>query len=105
MASNGNNAQIFDTTPRAESNRSHAAGAGRLIIIGGHEDKTGEKEILAHVAEIAKGGRILVPTLASSFADEVWKEYENVFRELGVRDVEHLDIPNRNCAFDAAHVE
>jgi cyanophycinase len=104
MAANGNKAQILDTTPKTETNSSHAAGAGRLVIIGGHEDKTGEKEILAHVAEIANGGKILIATLASSVADEVWKDYKKAFHELGVRDVEHLDIPDRNCAFDAVHI-
>jgi cyanophycinase len=104
MATNGNKAPTVDTAPKVESNTSHAAGTGQLIIIGGHEDKKGEREILSRVAQTAKHGKVLVATLASSVADEVWKDYETAFGELGVREVVHLDVPDRNSAFDAEHV-
>jgi cyanophycinase len=104
MALSGNHAPTPDTAPKSEANSSHAAGTGRLIIIGGHEDKQDEKEILGRVVETAKRGKILVATLASSVAEEVWRDYEQAFRDLGAREVEHLDIPDRNSAFDAAHV-
>lgn len=104
MAANGNKAPTIDTAPKAETNMSHAAGTGKLIIIGGHEDKKGEREILTRVAETARHGKVLVATLASSVADEVWNDYKTAFGELGVREAVHLDIPDRNSAFDAEHI-
>ena len=41
---------------------------GELIIIGGHEEKDGDPEILKLVAERAEKGMLLVATLASSVA-------------------------------------
>jgi cyanophycinase len=93
------------TAPLEKSNTSYATGAGALIIIGGAEDKVGEKQILARVAERARRKKILVATLASSMAAEVWLDYQKAFRELGVEEVEHLDIPDRDSAFDQAHID
>src|SRR5947209_2942923 len=104
MARNGTKSHMSDTAPTVHSNTSHVSGAGPLIIIGGHEDKEGDREILARVAEVARHEKILVATLASSMAEEVWKDYERAFRALGVREVEHLDIPDRSCSLDSAHV-
>jgi cyanophycinase len=93
------------TAPVEKSNTSYATGAGALIIIGGAEDKVGEKQILARVADQARHKKILVATLASSLAAEVWLDYQKAFRELGVEEVEHLDIPDRESAFDQAHID
>lgn len=84
---------------------SRTAGAGTLVIIGGHEDKEKDRKILVRVAEIAKNGNILVSTLASSVAHESWKDYEKVFRELGAKTVRHLDIPDRIAALDPSHLD
>jgi hypothetical protein len=43
---------------------------GELIIIGGHEDKGANPEILKVVAERAEKGMLLVATLASSVGME-----------------------------------
>jgi cyanophycinase len=68
---------------------------GELIIIGGHEEKDGDPEILKLVAERAEKGMLLVATLASSVAMEQWQEYRRVFQKLGVKKVEHLDLETR----------
>jgi cyanophycinase len=93
-----------DTTPNEKTNMSYAMGKGTLIIIGGAEDRKGEREILLRVAEVAQRRKILVATLASSMADEVWDDYQRAFHDLSVDQVEHLDIPDRESAFDAEHV-
>lgn len=75
------------------------SGPGALLIIGGHEDKRGERVILKEVARRARGGSLLVATVAShSQADELWRLYRRQFTELGVERVEHLDVANREQA-------
>lgn len=74
-------------------------GFGSLLIIGGHEDKTGEKVILRLLAKkIGKSGKIVVVTIASEFPGELFDDYERVFRGLGIRHVHHLGIESREEA-------
>lgn len=105
MAQKKTKATTPATTPTEHSNMSYATGRGSLIIIGGAEDKVGERQILTKVAELAHRKKILVATLASSMPDEVWLDYDKAFRELGVAEVEHLDIPDRDSAFATSHIE
>jgi cyanophycinase len=69
-----------------------------LIIIGGHEDKEGEKQILREVARRVGSGKLVVTTVASSEPDGLFEEYEKVFRSLGVKHVEKLEIWSRGEA-------
>lgn len=80
---------------------------GTLIIIGGHEDKVGDREILKEVARRAKqdSGRIVVITVASQEPEELAKDYQKVFSELGVKQVDVLDIRAREEAYDEANIE
>lgn len=71
---------------------------GTLIIIGGHEDKEGDRLILRALAERVKPGALVVATVASQVPQDVWKDYDPLFRELGVRDVRHLNIESREQA-------
>jgi cyanophycinase len=71
---------------------------GSLVVIGGHEDKTGEKVILRELARRAGHGKLVVATVASEEPEEYWKIYERVFRGLGVPHVYHLDVENREEA-------
>jgi cyanophycinase len=66
-----------------------------LIIIGGHEDKEGDKEILREVARRVGNGKLVVTTVASSEPDGLFEEYEKVFRGLGVKHVHKLEIWSR----------
>lgn len=68
---------------------------GRLMVIGGHEQKDAESIILQEVAKQANGGRLLVCTVASDEPEDVWKDYRKAFARLGVRRVAHLDIDGR----------
>ncbi|WP_081713954.1 cyanophycinase [Cystobacter fuscus] len=71
--------------------------AGRLLIIGGHEDreKDSERLILREVTGCTKGGRVIVCTVASDVPGELWAQYQRTFHELGCKDVVHLDIERR----------
>src|SRR5437764_14152679 len=80
-------------------------GHGDLIIIGGHEDKEREKEILKVLAERVNGGTLLVATLASSEAVEQWQSYRKVFHALGLTKTEHLDLETRAEAEDDKRTE
>lgn len=80
-------------------------GLGHLIIIGGNEAKMGDMRVLAEVAMHAQQGKLVVATVASSVPGENWDIYRDIFNGLGVSYVEHLEIPNRECAFAARHRE
>ena len=68
---------------------------GDLIVIGGRENKEGHRPILEEVARRANGGKIVVTTFGSDEPEEQWSDYEKVFRELGVKDLVHLDARKR----------
>lgn len=73
---------------------------GKLVIIGGAEDKYGESRILEEVVEIIGGGnaRLSIITTATQHPEEVGEEYRDVFSRLGV---EHTDVLNINSRDDA----
>src|SRR5947209_18491545 len=66
-----------------------------LMAIGGHESKEGEMEILRLFAERAKPGRLVIATLASEVADEIWQDYRRAFHSLGAKSLVHLNIQER----------
>lgn len=68
---------------------------GRLLIIGGREDKEDDKLILRTLARFVGDGKLVIAPLASEQPDEVWRTYEPVMRGLGVRHVHHLRIEER----------
>ncbi len=80
---------------------------GNLVIIGGAEDKYGEKTILKHVTLISGGpeARLLVVTTATEKPEEVGNEYRNVFRSVGVENLDILNIDTREQANSESSVE
>ena len=75
---------------------------GNLVLIGGAEDKKGEKVILREVLDMA-GGRsanILVMTAAARDREAIGEEYREVFRGLGAQVVRVLHIDSRAEAAD-----
>jgi cyanophycinase len=71
---------------------------GSLIIIGGGEKKDEERKILKEVARRAGSGKLVVVTVATEEPRESFQEYQKIFRELGVKKVEHLDVRLREEA-------
>jgi cyanophycinase len=71
---------------------------GTLIVIGGHEEKKGEMLILRKVADRVNSGALAVATVATRLADELWLEYQKLFKSLGVKKVVHLTVENREEA-------
>jgi cyanophycinase len=70
---------------------------GRLLIIGGAEDRCCGAGLLERFAELCGGerARIVLVTTATGLPDEVRAEYEQVFRKLGVDRVSELRLRGR----------
>lgn len=79
---------------------------GSLIIIGGAEDKKGDKKILREVCrKLDKDNDMLVvTTVASELPEELGYEYRNVFEKLGVKNIKILNIKDRKDAYDKNNV-
>ncbi|WP_123052698.1 cyanophycinase [Clostridium sp. JN-1] len=80
---------------------------GNLIIIGGAEDKHGSKTILKEVCnKIDKGKDILVvATVASELPEELGDEYKQIFQALNVKNVQILNIKDREDAYDINNIK
>ena len=72
-----------------------ATAQGTLIIIGGHEEREGDAIILRAVAERVKGGKLVIATLATGQPEETYGEYQRSFTDLGVKQIVHLNVPDR----------
>jgi cyanophycinase len=72
-------------------------GRGRLVIIGGSEDKEKDCTILKEFVKLSGGARarLVVTTVATSEFKEAMAEYKAVFKSLGVDDVEAFDVSQR----------
>ncbi|TYP51654.1 cyanophycinase [Thermosediminibacter litoriperuensis] len=73
---------------------------GFLMVIGGAEDRRGERKILKKFIEISGGrdARLTVITAAAQDPQRVGADYVEIFSELGVHDVQTLNIESRREA-------
>ena len=73
---------------------------GRLLIIGGGEDRCCGAGLLERFVELCGGdrARIVLVTTASEVPEQVHAEYERVFRKLGVDDIRELRLRGRGDA-------
>jgi cyanophycinase len=73
---------------------------GRLLVIGGAEDKEGDQDILHRFVELAGGeqARIIVCSSPSEEAEEAAERYREVFERIGVAEVIGAPINERNEA-------
>src|SRR6476661_6784897 len=85
--------------PNLQRDRMARSRTGTLIIIGGHEDKEDDTLILQEVARRVGSGKLVVATVASSLPEEMWEDYERVFRRLGVKHLYRLDVVSHEDAF------
>lgn len=78
-----------------------------LIIIGGAEDKKGDKKILKEVCDhIEKESQLLViVTVATELPVQVGNEYSDIFHDLGIINIKVLDVRNREDALKPENVE
>jgi cyanophycinase len=68
---------------------------GTLFVIGGNEQKEGSRPILETIARRVGSGRLIIATLASEEPADQWQQYQNTFRDLGVKRIEQLDVRRR----------
>jgi cyanophycinase len=85
---------------KGEKANGKGAPAGVLFVIGGAEDREGTKIILSQFAERIGSGRLVISTLASGYADEVWEAYHKLFSSMGVKRVTHLCMDHRDETSD-----
>lgn len=73
---------------------------GKLLIIGGAEDKKEECKILKRFIEESGGreSRITVLTAATEYPLQVGSEYHELFLRLGAQEVQVLDVSDRSQA-------
>jgi cyanophycinase len=64
---------------------------GPLIVIGGHEDKEGDRA----VAERVRGGKLVLATIASRQPEGYLESYQKAFADLGVTDLVELYVNDR----------
>ena len=81
--------------------------SGRLVIIGGREDKVGDCEILREVSRLAGGreARLMVITTAAEAGAQTGALYRRLFLDLGAASVETLHIATREEANRPALLE
>ncbi|MBR0664469.1 cyanophycinase [Roseomonas hellenica] len=75
-------------------------GTGPLVIIGGHEDKEGDRVILHEVARHLRGGRLVIATVASHQPDGYFAAYREAFTAIGVTDLVELYVEERSETHD-----
>jgi len=73
---------------------------GRLISIGGAEDREGEMRILKKFVELAggKSAKIVVLTVATDNPEKAAREMTGVFKRLDVKSVRTFDVSQREDA-------
>ena len=82
------------------SDAAPSAGPGPLIIIGGHEDKEGEREILSEVARRLRGGKLVLATVASHEPEGYFEAYQSAFSALGNDDLVEVYVRERAETLD-----
>jgi cyanophycinase len=68
---------------------------GALVIIGGHEDKEGDKTILRAVAEALSGKKLVVATIASNEPEGYFAAYQRAFNDIGVQNLVEVYVDER----------
>jgi cyanophycinase len=79
---------------------------GKLLIIGGAEDRQNERIILKKFIELSGGNQAKLKFIlaASSEPSSVWSSYSNVFNNLGATNVEPIALLSREDAYNPSVV-
>lgn len=72
-----------------------AESPGPLVIIGGHEDKDGDRVVLTEVARHLGGGKLVIATVASHEPKGYFESYQKAFAAIGVTDLVELYVNDR----------
>ena len=77
------------------------SGRGTLVIIGGHEDKEGPRDILREVARLNGDRPLVIATLASHTREGYFESYQQGFADLDVGPLRELYLDERDDARQA----
>jgi cyanophycinase len=80
--------------------RPSTVGNGTLIIVGGGEDKEGERLILREVAKRINGGKLVLATVASHQPEGYFEAYRQAFADLGIENLVELYVHERSETLD-----
>ena len=69
---------------------------GYLFLIGGAEDRKGDKRVLRHLVDQTHPTNIIIIPTASEYPQDVYRSYADAFRDLGIKEIEYLDIRYRD---------
>jgi cyanophycinase len=97
----GNGAAAVASGPHmvATPNHDGTPAKGTLVIIGGKEDKEGERQILKEVVRRAPRKSVVIATISSGYPRQQWTAYSQLFKELSASEVSWLDLEERGGAF------
>ena len=79
--------------------------SGPLVIIGGHEDKEGDRLILKAIAQRLQGGKLVIATVASHKPEGYFEAYQKAFEGLGVGELVELYLNERAEALEPPVME
>lgn len=85
---------------KTSGNKTESGKAGTLIIIGGHEDKEGERLILREVVRHLQGGKLVLATVASHEPEGYADAYRKALGDLGVTELVELYVQDRSETLD-----
>jgi cyanophycinase len=71
---------------------------GYLYLIGGAEDRKGEKHVLKHLLDQTHAANIIIIPTASGYPRDIDRCYTDTFKSLGVKNIKCLDIRYRDEA-------
>src|SRR6202165_4944363 len=96
-----------DSTPVRLASTPDGGPVGPVMVIGGAEDKLGERVVLSRFVQLAGGDQahIVVISTASSLGEAATDLYRHIFSRLGVAKVTGLRPETREEANDPAAVE
>jgi len=87
------------------SHSAERAATGTLILVGGREDRTGDRAILKEIARPAHAGPLVIATVASEEPIQQWESYRRVFGGLAVPEIRHLHIEAREDSNDPRNLD
>ncbi len=66
---------------------------GYLFLIGGAEDRKGDKRVLKHLIDQTQPNNIIIIPTASEYPQDVYRSYADAFRDLGIQEIAILGYP------------
>lgn len=96
----GANAQ----TTGGVNRRPSMAEPGPLFIIGGGEDREGERIVLRAFAEEVAGRKVVLATIATQHPEDYAEMYRGAFADLPIGELDVLHADNRADALDPAQL-